>query len=342
MSETQPEIQWYIQIADGKKAGPVSWERLKKFAEQKKLLPETKVRSTMPDAVWVSAETIPNLFENTEETFPTQITSSEKTVVTKKSEEKIKPSENKEPSVASFSINTGAEQTKTNIVTKPIIKIDPKKSVPKEKTEEKKSTGFFGFGVQKSKTKTEEKNDVSVKRPEPEKKKTSGQSVSEIKISISPSKEKDKNKEKSSAPATFVISTEPTPEEPISEEELPQEEFPESEEFSESNESDETVTEETETTETNVTERNFKKHEKKNTVPSFPKRKTGIIPLLLITLAVLSILIGGAGGVGVFLLGYYNQLAVFSATLGTIIFLFGMILGIVSWFLALLFNQSEP
>jgi hypothetical protein len=85
----------------------------------------------------------------------------------------------------------------------------------------------------------------------------------------------------------------------------------------------------------------LKQHEKKKEVQLSLKNKTGIISLLLITLAVLSVLIGGVGGVGIFLLGYYAKLAIFSAALGTIIFLFGMILGTASWFLALLFNQPE-
>ncbi|MDR2756107.1 MAG: hypothetical protein LBC20_10400 [Planctomycetaceae bacterium] len=166
---------------------------------------------------------------------------------------------------------------------------------------------------------------------EPEKKK-SDQSIPAIKISVSPPKEKNKNKEKSSVSETFVIDTEPTQEKSTPKEEPSQETFPES------NESDNTVAE---TSELNVAETNLKKHEKKKDIQSSPKRKTGIIPLLLITLAVFSILIGGVGGIGVFLLGYYKQLAVFSATLGTIVFLFGVILGIVSWLLALFFNQSE-
>lgn len=337
MSETQPEILWFVQIADGKKSVPISWERLKNLAEQKKVLPDTKVRNNLPNAVWVPAETIPNLFENLEEVLPTQMTSSEITVVTKNTEEKTKPAEKKEPSVTSFTVNAGTEQTKTNIITNPVFKIDTKKSVPKENKEEKKSTGIFGLGTQKSKIETEkkkneiEKTDASVKLSEPEKKK-SDQSIPAIKISVSPPKEKDKNKEKSSVSETFVIDTEPTQEKSTPKEEPSQETFPES------NESDNTVAE---TSELNVAETNLKKHEKKKDIQSSPKRKTGIIPLLLITLAVFSILIGGVGGIGVFLLGYYKQLAVFSATLGTIVFLFGVILGIVSWLLALFFNQSE-
>ncbi|MDR0338577.1 MAG: hypothetical protein LBI18_16010 [Planctomycetaceae bacterium] len=346
MSDTQPEIQWFIQIADGKKAGPISWERLKKFAEQKKLLPSTKIRNTLPDAVWVLAETIPDLFDNVaEHALPTPITTSEITTATQNTEEKIKSAEKKETSSVSFSINTGIEQTKTNIAAKPIIKIDTKKSVPKENKEEKKSTGIFGFGVPKSPTKTDEKKneapkiETSLKTSEPEKKKTSDQSAPAIKISINQPKEKDKNKnkEKSSVPASFVISTEPTPEEPILREELSPNVFLESEELPESHESDENIVKTTETTDTNL-----KKYGKQQTIPTFSKRKTGIIPLLLITLAVFSILTGGMGGVGIFLLGYQHQLAVFSATLGTIIFLFGIVLGTVSWLLALLFNQSEP
>ncbi|MDR2756106.1 MAG: DUF4339 domain-containing protein [Planctomycetaceae bacterium] len=150
MSETQPEILWFVQIADGKKSVPISWERLKNLAEQKKVLPDTKVRNNLPNAVWVPAETIPNLFENLEEVLPTQMTSSEITVVTKNTEEKTKPAEKKEPSVTSFTVNAGTEQTKTNIITNPVFKIDTKKSVPKENKEEKKSTGIFGLGTQKS------------------------------------------------------------------------------------------------------------------------------------------------------------------------------------------------
>ncbi|MDR2706506.1 MAG: DUF4339 domain-containing protein [Planctomycetaceae bacterium] len=335
MSETQPEVQWFIQIADGKKAGPISWEHLKKFAGQKRLLPETKVRSTQPDAVWVPAGTIPDLFGDIEATVPTQTISSEMNVVTEKSEEKATPAEKKESSTPAFSINTTTEQSHSNVAVKPVFKINTKKSVPKENKEEKKSTGIFGFGVQKSQTKTDEKKtDHSVKISEPEKKKTSDQSSSAIKISISTPEEKGKNKEKSSAPATVIISAEPAQETTIiTQEELSSETFPESEE------SNEIVSEITATT--NVTETNLQQHGEKKGVQLFPKRKTGIISLLLITLAVLSVLIGGVGGVGVFLLGYHNNLAIFSATLGTIIFLFGMILGVASWFLALLFNQSE-
>jgi hypothetical protein len=339
MSETEPEIQWFIQIADGKKAGPISWEHLKKFAEQKRVLPETKVRSTQSGSVWVPAGTIPDLFGNNNETVPAQTTLSETMVVTDKPEEKTTPAEKKESPVSSFSINTGAKQSHSDVAVKPVIKIDTKKSIPKENKEKKKSTGIFGFGVQKSKTKTDEKkNDNPAKISEPEKKKTSDQSASAIKISISPPKEKNKNKEKSSAPATVVISAKPTQETITAtattiKEELSPEPFPESKE------SDGSVAEITAAT--NVTETNLKQHGEKKEVQLSLKSKSGIISLLLITLAVLSVFIGGVGGVGIFLLGYHAELAVFSAALGTIIFLFGMILGAASWFLALLFNQSE-
>jgi hypothetical protein len=138
MSETEPEIQWFIQIADGKKAGPISWEHLKKFMEQKRLLPETKVRSTQSGSVWVPAGTIPNLFGNNNETVPTQTTLSETIEVTEKPEEKTTPAEKKESpvsSVSSFSINTGTKQSHSNVAVKPVIKIDTKKSAPKENKE---------------------------------------------------------------------------------------------------------------------------------------------------------------------------------------------------------------
>ncbi|MDR1962869.1 MAG: DUF4339 domain-containing protein [Planctomycetaceae bacterium] len=350
MSETQ-EILWFIQIAEGKKAGPISLERLKKFAEQKKLLPDTKVRSTQSDATWVLAKTVPGLFSEDEkqEIAPTETDLLESVTVMKKIAEdfsdksvekndeksavEIKSDEKKGSSVSSFSIKVGGDQSSSNVTSKHVFKIDTKKSVPKEnketKNEEKKSKGLFGFGVQKSKVKTEEKKaDVTAKDSEPEKKKTSDQSVSSIKVSIGSTKEKDKNKEQSSvsAPTSFLISTEPTSE--------PAEELSQ-EEFSEPEESDEMEPK------TDIAETKLKKYGKKEQTESLPKRKIGILSLLLITLSVLSILVGGIGGIGLFLLSYQNNNPGFGAALGAVVFLFGMILGVVSWSLALLFTQSE-
>ena len=56
------ELQWYIQVSVGKKAGPISFERLKELVEQKRIFPGTNVRSTAPDAAWTSAKDVPGLF----------------------------------------------------------------------------------------------------------------------------------------------------------------------------------------------------------------------------------------------------------------------------------------
>ncbi len=61
------EIQWFIQVAEGKKAGPVSFEKLQQFAQKRKFFPTTKVRSTEEGAVWVTASSVPGLFDEEKE-----------------------------------------------------------------------------------------------------------------------------------------------------------------------------------------------------------------------------------------------------------------------------------
>lgn len=71
------EIQWYIQVGGGKKAGPISFERLKELANQLRIFPGTNVRSTESESVWMPAKDVPNLFSQDEEKTPEPVAVSE-------------------------------------------------------------------------------------------------------------------------------------------------------------------------------------------------------------------------------------------------------------------------
>ncbi len=62
------DIQWYIQVEEGKKAGPLPFDRLQRLAAKGKIGPETNVRTTETGAVWTPARTVSGLFSETETT----------------------------------------------------------------------------------------------------------------------------------------------------------------------------------------------------------------------------------------------------------------------------------
>lgn len=61
------DIQWYIQVEEGKKAGPVPFERLQALAAKGKILPETNIRTADAGSVWKPAGNVPGLFAETAE-----------------------------------------------------------------------------------------------------------------------------------------------------------------------------------------------------------------------------------------------------------------------------------
>lgn len=58
-------VQWYIQVEVGKKAGPVSFEKIRQLVAEGKLVPETKIRSTEDGAAWTRAGDFDGLFAET-------------------------------------------------------------------------------------------------------------------------------------------------------------------------------------------------------------------------------------------------------------------------------------
>lgn len=189
------DVQWFIQVGDGKKAGPVSFEKLQQLAEKKKFFPTTKIRSTEEGAVWVAAETVPGLFntENAESEaaenplpsiFGTAASTTDDSAVADSEtpaaivvEPASEPAEQPESGSAAVSINIGDGSSSAATVKVSPFAINPKGSgaakkgfvdikgkgkkepQPSEKstppTEKKAGGGFFGFAGGTAKKKDE-------------------------------------------------------------------------------------------------------------------------------------------------------------------------------------------
>lgn len=212
-----PVFEWYIQVAEGKKAGPISFERLKSFAERGKIFPKTKVRSTEAESVWTPAGAVPELFPGID---PKEYAEPEKAEPEKVAEPKAE-----EPSSESVAVTDDSQVT-----TKPKVRIDvgrKQDEKPTEKPKEKKAPAFMiDTGAASSKKqdskKKEEKPAEPVEKPQepepeptvdeqPEEDNMDGSTVTSspgIKISIGGAKKepkKEAKKEKSSAAFKFKI-----------------------------------------------------------------------------------------------------------------------------------------
>lgn len=218
--EAEPVVEWFIQVADGKKAGPISFERLKGFAVRGKIAPKTNVRSTDTDAAWQPAALVPGLFPDVD---PEEFAAPD-------SQLKEEPtSEEPEENVASSDESNGSvevtDDSQATTIPKVLIDVGKKKDEkPAEKPKAKKAPAFVINTGASSKKKEEpaETGDATPPEAEPkpeepkpkapkpaEEKKSDASSVASspgIKISIgAPAGKKEPKKEKSSAAFKFAI-----------------------------------------------------------------------------------------------------------------------------------------
>jgi hypothetical protein len=320
-SDDQSKIQWYIQVGDGKKAGPVPLERLQQLVKTGKVFPNTHIRSTQSGSTWIPANTVSGLFPD-HSAEPNNLT-----------EPESPKNDQKSSSIATFMINVGGDKPKADTTTKNAFKINPKKSEQKEKkeekSEEKKNSSFFSFGTKpKSEEKKEDKN----------KTKTSDKSAVAVKIAIGTVKDKDKNKDEkktSEKSSTLKIVTDSIAKKETHSEEVS--ELIDSVEKNEINEIVETTEPEEFTVEPKAEE--LKTEKRKSEPLQKTEEKIGIVFLLLITAAVLSVFTGLGGGIALTVLGFFiDKMTPFSCVLGSVVFVYGIILGVVSLSLALLFR----
>lgn len=144
------EIQWYIQVEVGKKAGPIPFERLQQIARQGKIFPKTNVRSTEDGAVWTPAEDVPGLYEEdkeetSEEEESVESGASERESTEEKAEQADAGIQDSAPTKSpAIRINVGPPKDKTKTGKKAAFTINPGKS------SKEKATSQTEFVVQTS------------------------------------------------------------------------------------------------------------------------------------------------------------------------------------------------
>lgn len=149
-SSPMSDVRWYIQIEPGKKAGPVSFDKLQQLAAEGRFFPETKLRSTQEGAVWIFAKELDGLsFPKTEESGFEQAKVQESppgnllaNLATETFETSQKSTESSKTPGSIFTADEASEEPSAEIK-KPTIVIKPKKKTKSSgsKSSETKSTG---------------------------------------------------------------------------------------------------------------------------------------------------------------------------------------------------------
>lgn len=137
------EIQWYIQIGAGKKAGPISFERLRQIARQGKIFPTTNVRNTEDGSVWMPAKDVSGLYEEDVEETATGNDAEESVEAgepEQDSPENEVATETEPAQTPVVQINVGPPKEKSKPVKKTAFKIDPRKGSQEKK---KRQTDFI-------------------------------------------------------------------------------------------------------------------------------------------------------------------------------------------------------
>lgn len=335
------EIQWYIQVGPGKKAGPISFERLQKIARQGKIFPSTKVRSDETGAAWVPAHEIPDLFDEAPPADESELPSENTPDVDLPTEEPT----NYEALPEEPTTDTEAEKEEKVPFKAGAIVIDigkgsasKKSTAPGTAKNEKKKT-FTGFVIDTSGKK--DKNQDGGASPAEEETGNEEPQVEEAPAPVEPKKsDKSSVAVKINLAASPKQNTEESSTVVVSELDL-------STKIKKADKSSAAVkinlgdSKKTEESSEIVEAKKSKKKDKKESVPSpkkekkpTPKKNGRGLPSLLKTAAIVSFLVGGLGAGGIFAVCFQTPGILFAAVLGSVVLVFGALLGVVSWGLA--------
>ena len=365
----QKPVEWYIQVGDGKKAGPISFERLKGFAERGKIQPTTNLRSTETDAAWMLARNVPGLYPKAEpnrnvptedfdsgeelsiEEPSTEVSVTDDSQAMETPRDLIDAGLKKDEKKSVFVIDTGSASKKkdeekpreeaksvekpveknaddiangSTVTSSPGIKISIGAPTGKKEAKKEKSSAGFKFKIDPTGTKPKEEPKAQEEpvADKPTSKKDGDKSASGVKISIGAPTVKSKSEDKSSAKrsseksaSTFKVAVKPGP---------PVEPKPDKKK-----KSDDSVA-----VAVKSKSKPTKQNDGENTDGSTDfelKMPKGGAGAFLKIVAVLSMILAFCGAITLIALGKETPGMPFSIVLAVIVFLYGIMTGIVAW-----------